>query len=175
MVGIFMLFLPAVMVSARYGGLGPGLFATILSALSIDYFLLSALVRLTPGWGNISQLAVFVQVAVLISSLNEARNRAERRLRESEARDITERKRNEEALRALSESLKKSDELKSAFAALSGLHNRATALVWGWPSLAGLSRRTAEESGWRVRPTRARPSASSFRSSTAKMNLRFEI
>ncbi|MBO0784214.1 MAG: PAS domain S-box protein, partial [Ktedonobacteraceae bacterium] len=83
---IFILFLPAVLVSARYGGLGPGLFATFLSALSIDYFLLSAPGSLTTGWGRVSQLAVFVLVAVLISSLNEARNRAEGRLRESEAR-----------------------------------------------------------------------------------------
>jgi PAS domain S-box-containing protein len=84
--GIFVLFLPAVMVSAWYGGLGPGLLATLLSALSIDYFLLFLPGRLTPGWGEGSQLSVFALIAVLISSLNEARNRAEERLRESEAR-----------------------------------------------------------------------------------------
>jgi PAS domain S-box-containing protein len=84
--GIFVLFLPAVMVSAWYGGLGPGLLATLLSALSIDYFLLSPPGRLIPGWGGISQLAIFVLIAALISSLNEARKRAEERLRESEAR-----------------------------------------------------------------------------------------
>jgi PAS domain S-box-containing protein len=84
--GVFVLFLPAVMVSAWYGGLGPGLLATLLSALSIDYFLLSPPGRPTAGWGDISQLSIFVLIAVLIISLNEARKRAEERLRESEAR-----------------------------------------------------------------------------------------
>ncbi len=84
--GIFVLFLPAVMVGAWYGGLGSGLLATLLSVLSIDYFLLSPPGRLTPGWSDIPQLAIFVLIAVLINWLDEARHRAEERLRESEAR-----------------------------------------------------------------------------------------
>ena len=37
----FTLFFAAVMMSAWYGGLGAGLIATILSALSLDYFFMS--------------------------------------------------------------------------------------------------------------------------------------
>src|SRR5919112_6865458 len=37
---IFFLFLAAVTVSAIYGGLGPGLTATVLSALASNYFFL---------------------------------------------------------------------------------------------------------------------------------------
>ena len=37
----FTLFFAAVMMSAWYGGLGAGLLATILSALSLDYFFIS--------------------------------------------------------------------------------------------------------------------------------------
>ena len=36
----FLLTFGAIMVSAWYGGLGPGLFATVLAALTTDYFFL---------------------------------------------------------------------------------------------------------------------------------------
>ncbi|WP_375514466.1 PAS domain S-box protein [uncultured Nostoc sp.] len=88
------LFFAAVMVSAWYGGLGPGLLATVLSTLAINYFFfkpfdphnITNLSRLIP-------LVVFILAAGLISSLNESRRTAQQKaeaslksLRESEAR-----------------------------------------------------------------------------------------
>ena len=45
----FTLFFAAVMVSAWYGGLGAGLLATILSALSLDYFFIAPNLLHNPG------------------------------------------------------------------------------------------------------------------------------
>ena len=46
----FTLFFAAVMVSAWYGGLGAGLLATILSALSLDYFFIAPIYSITLDW-----------------------------------------------------------------------------------------------------------------------------
>ncbi|HEU4388434.1 MAG TPA: DUF4118 domain-containing protein [Blastocatellia bacterium] len=79
--GYSVLFLAAVMVSARFGGLWPGLLATVLAFLSLSYFFLppanSFVVREMSG---IFWLVTFVLVAFLISSLNEGRIRAEAKL-----------------------------------------------------------------------------------------------
>ncbi len=76
------LFLVAVMVSAWYGGMGPGLLATALSTLAINGFFLETRYALTltnPETGV--QLAVFLLSALLISQLNETRWLAVRRER----------------------------------------------------------------------------------------------
>jgi signal transduction histidine kinase len=70
----------AVMVSAWYGGLGPGLFATALSALSIDYFLLPPLASIDFTWSHIEQTGVFTVSAVIIGTLTASRRRAENKL-----------------------------------------------------------------------------------------------
>jgi PAS domain S-box-containing protein len=88
------LFFVAVMVTAWYGGLRPGIAATILSTLAINYFLLEPLYTLSiPNLGTVVRLGVFMIAALLINSLNEAQRTARRRaeanfqsLRESEAR-----------------------------------------------------------------------------------------
>jgi two-component system sensor histidine kinase KdpD len=91
---VFLLFFSAVMMSAWYSGLGPGLLATLLSLSIIEYYLLS------PVWGQtIPRLIIFVLMSILISSLNEAR------------------KRSEVKQRSLTEALKQSNELKSALLA----------------------------------------------------------
>jgi K+-sensing histidine kinase KdpD len=79
----FLLFLLAIMVSAWYGGLGPGLLATILSALTTNFFFLPPLYTLELDWNDLAELAVFVISAVVISSLTSARRRAEAALRET--------------------------------------------------------------------------------------------
>jgi K+-sensing histidine kinase KdpD len=71
------LLLAAVMVSAWYGGLGPGLLATALSAFASVYLFLPPHFSLIIGLGEILRLAVFMTVALLISSLNDARKRAD--------------------------------------------------------------------------------------------------
>jgi len=91
---VFLLFFSAVMLSAWYGGMGPGLLATLLSISIIEYHMFP------PQWSRtIPQLLIFVLMSVLINSLSEAR------------------KRSEEEQRALTEALKRSDELKSALLA----------------------------------------------------------
>ena len=83
---VFLLFLPAVMAGAWYGGLKPGLLATFLSAAVLGLFLLPPQLEPTHSWTNALRLAVFVAIGVLISSLIESRRRSENAHRESEAR-----------------------------------------------------------------------------------------
>ena len=80
---VFLLFLPAVMVSAWYGGTKPGLTATFLSGLVIAFFLLSPHLGLTIGWADALRIMVFVVVATLISALSGSRQRSNESLREA--------------------------------------------------------------------------------------------
>jgi signal transduction histidine kinase len=75
------LFFAAVMVSAWYGGLGPGLLATALAAVAIEYFFLPPPTTPIDAVDDFLLLGVFVLVALLISSLTAARKRAEEALR----------------------------------------------------------------------------------------------
>ena len=80
----FMLFVPAIMISAWYGGLGPGLLSTVLSGLLAEYFILPpGTSTLSGDSSNLSRLMVFVFVALTISLVALARKRAEQVLRES--------------------------------------------------------------------------------------------
>jgi len=76
-------FYAAVMMSTWYGGLGPGLLATLFSTLIIDYFFVPPLYSLIPPWSSILLLSEFVCVALIINSLNEARRRTEQALRKA--------------------------------------------------------------------------------------------
>lgn len=77
----FLLFFPALMLSARYGGIGPGLLATLLSLLAIDFFLLPPVYGLTLNWAYLPRMGVFAFVALLTSWLTAARKQAETALR----------------------------------------------------------------------------------------------
>jgi signal transduction histidine kinase len=68
-------FLAAVMVSAWYGGLRAGLFATVLAALVFDLFFLPPIYTPAVALSDGVRLAVFVAAAALVSSLNAARLR----------------------------------------------------------------------------------------------------
>ncbi|NTU84183.1 MAG: DUF4118 domain-containing protein [Chloroflexales bacterium] len=74
---IFPLFLAAVMVSAWYGGLGPGLLATATSAFASLYAFLPPRFSLALTLDSGIQIAVFLFAAILISALSEARRRSE--------------------------------------------------------------------------------------------------
>jgi len=74
------LFFAAVMVSAWYGGLAPGLFATVLSTLAINYFFLKPLYSLNiTNLNTVIPLVVFMLTAGLISLLNESRRTAQQK------------------------------------------------------------------------------------------------
>ena len=82
---VFPLFFVAVLVTAWYGGLGPGLLATGLAAAAIDYFFTPA-----PGVftdiAALSRLAVFVLVALVTTILTAGWKRSDQALWESELR-----------------------------------------------------------------------------------------
>src|SRR4051794_21165712 len=71
----FALFYAAVMVSAYYGGLGPGLLATVVAVWALDYFFLPTFFRPTMRLPDLVQVGLFGSVALLISGLNANRKR----------------------------------------------------------------------------------------------------
>jgi signal transduction histidine kinase len=69
------IFSAAIMISAFYGGLGPGLLATALSTWAIDYFFSPPFRSLEINTGNLVRAGVFILVAILISWLNATRKK----------------------------------------------------------------------------------------------------
>jgi PAS domain S-box-containing protein len=108
-------FYPAVMLSAWFGGFGPGLLTTLLSALAMDYFWLPP----TPGFGmrepgDFMGFLLFLGVGLLVSALNARLLGAQRRAEDAAAavrREIDERRRAEEATAKLA---KLAEELRSS-------------------------------------------------------------
>ena len=82
------LFYAAIVVSAWFGGRGPGLLAVVLSELAIDYYLVEPLYTLGLGSKSISFLVVFGILALLTSWMSTKRREAEVALRQ--ARDELE-------------------------------------------------------------------------------------
>ena len=82
------LFYAAIVISAWFGGRGPGLLSVALATLAIDYFLVEPLYTLRLGPKPISFLIVFGFLAVLTSWMSSKRKQAEEGLRE--ARDELE-------------------------------------------------------------------------------------
>lgn len=79
----FLLLSGAVMVAAWFGGLGPGVMATVLGALSADYFYLDPVGAFTgAAGGGVWLMLLFVLQGVLITALAQAlhssRQRAEK-------------------------------------------------------------------------------------------------
>jgi len=80
------LYFPAVLLSTWFGGTGPGLFAVLLSTLSINFFFSEPRLQFLLGAQDIPHTVAFLFAALLISSWSTARKRAENRLRDSEQR-----------------------------------------------------------------------------------------
>jgi C4-dicarboxylate-specific signal transduction histidine kinase len=70
------LFLGAIMVSAWYGGVGPGLLATALSSLAFDYYFLPPVYSLVAKPGEIPRLVVFTLSALFVGALSAAQRSA---------------------------------------------------------------------------------------------------
>jgi two-component system, LuxR family, sensor kinase FixL len=77
------LFYGAIVVSAWFGGMGPGLLAVVLAAISIDYYLVPPLYTLRLGPKPITFLVVFGVLAVLTSWMSAKRRQAEEALRQA--------------------------------------------------------------------------------------------
>lgn len=79
--GTFIFFAPAVMISAWYGGFGPGLFSTIAGALLGDYFLAKPTHQFSQDFTDWAKAIVFlcvgVQISWLCGALFAAKGRAE--------------------------------------------------------------------------------------------------
>jgi light-regulated signal transduction histidine kinase (bacteriophytochrome) len=84
--GMFQLAVVGVVLSAWYGGLGPGLLSSFLLTLGTAYFLLEPRFSLlVAGLADVLQLGVFVLISAVMSVLSEARYKAEESLRERTA------------------------------------------------------------------------------------------
>jgi signal transduction histidine kinase len=82
----FLFFIPAVVLSAWYGGLGPSLIATSLSLTLIEFMLPARSLRMTPGLHALDILA-FLITGAAVALMMEALRRA-RRLAESHATEL---------------------------------------------------------------------------------------
>ena len=78
---IFFLFVAAVAISAMYGGLGPGLVATLISALEVNFFFLPPYNTLLSGTEDTLRLGIFLATGLIISWLAQSHKRAEDQLR----------------------------------------------------------------------------------------------
>ncbi|MBD3887564.1 PAS domain S-box protein [Phormidium tenue FACHB-886] len=76
----FLLFFGAIVVSAWYGGLGPGLVATALSGLISTYLFIPPIYSLSLSWISASRLSLFLLEGVLISTLSGALRVTKQRL-----------------------------------------------------------------------------------------------
>jgi hypothetical protein len=75
------LFLCALMFSAWYGGVGPGLLVMVLSLLAFDYYFLTPISSLTLESYEIPRLLIFALASVFVVSLSAAQRSAAESLR----------------------------------------------------------------------------------------------
>ena len=106
-------FLCAVMFSAWWGGVGPGMVATLLSVLAFDYFFLVPRYAVIPLHREIPRFIAFVLSALFVGSLSAAQKKSTESLRR--ARDelkgtVQELERANEALQAESKERKHAEE-----------------------------------------------------------------
>jgi signal transduction histidine kinase len=74
---VSLMFFPAIVLAAVYGGYGPALFATVLSTFSLAFFFVPPRYSLDLGPDDWIRLIVFAAVAVATASLSAARRRAQ--------------------------------------------------------------------------------------------------
>ncbi len=74
---VSILFFPAVIVAAMYGGYGPSLLATFLSSCALAYFFVPPAAAFDVGPDDFIRVMVFSIVAVVTASLSAAQKRAE--------------------------------------------------------------------------------------------------
>ena len=77
------LFYAAVVISAWFGGMGPGLVAVALATMAIDYYLVPPLYTLRPDLKQISFLIGFGFLAILTSWMSAKRKQAQEDLRQA--------------------------------------------------------------------------------------------
>jgi signal transduction histidine kinase len=109
------LFLCAVILSAWFGGVGPGLLATTLSALAFNYYFLPPTHSLGPKPDEIPRLVIFTVSALFVGSLSAAERsaiRSLRRARDDLRKTVQELQSTNEALQAESLERKHAEEAR---------------------------------------------------------------
>ena len=109
------LFLCAVLLSAWFGGIGPGLLATALSALAFNYYFLPPIHSLGPKPDEIPRLVIFTVSALFVGSLSAAERSAIeslRRARDDLRKTVQELQSTNEALQAESLERKHAEEAR---------------------------------------------------------------
>jgi C4-dicarboxylate-specific signal transduction histidine kinase len=107
------LFLCAVILSAWFGGVGPGLLATALSAFAFYYYFLPPIYSLDAKPGEIPRLFVFTVSVLFVGSLSAAQRSAMeslRRTRDDLKETVQELQKTNEALQAESRERKRAEE-----------------------------------------------------------------
>jgi C4-dicarboxylate-specific signal transduction histidine kinase len=109
------LFLWAIIITALFGGVGPGLLATALSTLAFDYYFVSPTYSLAVKPDEIPRLVIFTVSALFVGSLSAAQRRATESL--TRARDdlrntVQELQNTNEALRTESLERKHAEEAR---------------------------------------------------------------
>ena len=78
---MYIAFIPAILLAAYLGGLGPGLVATVLGSALSSYFLIDPLYSLRVGTPpDVAALILFVLVGAISSCLGESVHRNRRRI-----------------------------------------------------------------------------------------------
>jgi PAS domain S-box-containing protein len=135
------LFLCAVLVSAWFGGSGPGLFATALSTLAFYYYFLTPIHSLTAKTEEIPRLAMFLLAALFVESLSAAQRRnteSLRRVRDDLKVRIQEVQQTNEALQAESrERMQIENLLRRSEAYLAEAQRLTHTGSFGWSVVSG--------------------------------------
>jgi C4-dicarboxylate-specific signal transduction histidine kinase len=109
------LFLCAVILSAWFGGVGPGLLATALSVLAFYYYFLPPIHSLDAKPGEIPRLVIFMVSALFVGSLSVAQRSATeslRRARDDLRETVQELQRSNQALQTESLERKHAEEAR---------------------------------------------------------------
>lgn len=105
------LFYAAIVVSAWYGGRGPGLVSVILATVALDYYFIPPLYTLSPNLKQASFLIGFGLLAIVTSWMSSKRKQAEEVMREArDELEIRVQERTEE-LRQANETLRERSEV----------------------------------------------------------------
>lgn len=74
---VSILFFPAIILAAMYGGYGPSILGALLSTVCLAFFIIPPYNSFDVGTDDALRLAVFAAVAVVTASISSARQRAE--------------------------------------------------------------------------------------------------
>jgi PAS domain S-box-containing protein len=128
-----MTFFPGVALAAYYGGLRPGLLATVLSALAAGYFLLMTHSSFPISYAHVAfGFCLFVLVGAMLSILSESLHRTQRRLL------ANERQRAEETLREAEERFRQmAENIHEIFWLFDAREDRVTYVSPGYEAVWG--------------------------------------